>query len=162
MGHILYQHLTLVGYELNYTPIERACLVVIFASQKLQHYMLNHKVKLIASIDPLKCLLNKVALTRRLEKWVMILKEIDIEYVDHKAMKGKIIADHLAKAPLQDNHPLLTDFPDDLVFTLATSTKWKLYYDGYYLIMDQKQNPFFNTSRRLNTKFILDQLSLYK
>lgn len=26
---------TLVGYDLNYTPIERACLVVVFASQKL-------------------------------------------------------------------------------------------------------------------------------
>lgn len=26
---------TLVGYELNYTPIEHVCLIVVFASQKL-------------------------------------------------------------------------------------------------------------------------------
>ncbi|GLJ43443.1 hypothetical protein SUGI_0903010 [Cryptomeria japonica] len=32
---VYYISRTLVGYELNYTPIERACLAVVFASQKL-------------------------------------------------------------------------------------------------------------------------------
>ena len=30
---------TLVGYELNYTPLEKACLAIIFANNKLHHYM---------------------------------------------------------------------------------------------------------------------------
>lgn len=79
---IYYISKALVGYELNYTPIERACLAMIFASQKLKHSMLIHKVKLIASIDPLKYLLRKVALTWRLAKWVMVLNESGIEYVN--------------------------------------------------------------------------------
>lgn len=45
---------TLVGYELNYSAIERACLVVVFCMQKLCNYMLNHTTHLIAKIDPLK------------------------------------------------------------------------------------------------------------
>lgn len=78
---IFYISCTLVGYELNYSPIERACLSLVFVAQNLRHYMLNHKTMLIAKIDSLKYLLNKVALTSRLAKWVMILSEYDIEYV---------------------------------------------------------------------------------
>lgn len=32
---IYYINKTLVGYELNYTPIEKTCLLVVFASRKL-------------------------------------------------------------------------------------------------------------------------------
>lgn len=79
---------TLASYELNYTPIELEFLAVVFASQKLRHYMLNHENKIITKIGPLKYLLSKATLTRRLAKWVMILSEFDIEYVDKKAIKG--------------------------------------------------------------------------
>ena len=44
-GHervVYYISQTLVGYELNYSTIEHACLAVVFATQKLRHYMLNH------------------------------------------------------------------------------------------------------------------------
>lgn len=60
----------------------------------------------------------------------MILCEFDIEYVDRKVIKGKIIADQLSEAPMQDHHPMLIDFPDDSVFTITTSSTWKLYFDG--------------------------------
>ena len=38
---IYYISRTLVGYELNYSLIEQACLAVVFAAQKLRHYMLH-------------------------------------------------------------------------------------------------------------------------
>lgn len=62
--------------------------------------MLSHKVQLIARFDPLKYLLSRETLTGRLAKWVMILSEFDIEYIDRKSIKGKIIEDQLAEAPL--------------------------------------------------------------
>ena len=65
---IYYISHTLVLYEVNYTSIEKSCLVVVFASQKLQHYMLAHTIHLIAKIDPLKYLLSKDALMGRLAK----------------------------------------------------------------------------------------------
>lgn len=85
--------MTLSGYEFNYVFIERECLVMVFASQKLLHYMLTHTVKLIAKIDPLKYLLSKATLTSRLAKWVMILSEFDIEHVDRRTIKGQLITD---------------------------------------------------------------------
>lgn len=63
----------LVSYEMNYTIISKACLALVFASQKLRHYILAHSIKLVAKIDPLKYFLNKATLTGRLAKWVMIL-----------------------------------------------------------------------------------------
>ena len=32
---------TLVGYELNYTPMKKACLTMVFTTHKLYHYMLR-------------------------------------------------------------------------------------------------------------------------
>ena len=68
--------------------------------------MLSHTIKLIAKTDPLKYLLSKAALTGRLAKWVMVLSEFDIEYVDCKSIKGQVIVDQLADAPLSDSYPI--------------------------------------------------------
>lgn len=84
--------------------------------------MLSHKVQLIAHFDPLKYLMNRATLIGRLAKWVMILSEFDIEYVDKEVTKGQIIADQLAKAPLQDSHPMVVDFLDESVFALSAQT----------------------------------------
>ena len=85
---------------MNYSIIEKACLAVVFASQKLRHYMLAHTTRLVAKIDPLKYLLNKAALTGRLAKWVMVLSEFDIHHVEPKDIKGQVIADQLVDAPM--------------------------------------------------------------
>lgn len=123
---------TLVGYELNFTPIERAYLVPILVATKLRHYMLTHKVQLITKINPLKYLLSKEALIGRLAKWAMILSEFDIEYVDHKAIKEQAIADQLVDAPLTGDHPLVSNFPNEEIFMITTTQPWKLYFDGSY------------------------------
>lgn len=59
---IYYISRTLVSYEMNYTIIEKAFLALVFASQKLRHYMLTHSIKLVAKIDLLKYLLSKATL----------------------------------------------------------------------------------------------------
>ena len=74
--------------------------------------MLAHTVHLIAKIDPLKYLLSKVALTGCLAKWMVILFEFDIQYVEHKAIKGQAIADQLADFPLEDTTPMHIEFPN--------------------------------------------------
>lgn len=75
---IYYLIRTPISYKMNYSIIKKACLAIVFSSQKLRDYMLSHTTWLVAKIDPLKYLLSKVALTRRLAKWVMILSEFDI------------------------------------------------------------------------------------
>lgn len=78
----------MVGHKLNYTSIEKECLAIVFATQKFRHYMLAHQLKLMEKIDPLKYLLSKATLIGQKTKWVMILTKHDIEYVEHKTIKG--------------------------------------------------------------------------
>lgn len=81
--------------------------------------MLAHPIKLVTKIDPQKYLLSKATLTGQLAKWVMILNEFDIEYVDQKAIKGQVIVDQLADAPLQDDQYLKIEFPDESIMHLT-------------------------------------------
>lgn len=93
--------------------------------------MLAHTIKSVAKIDSLKYLLNKATLTGRLAKWAMILSGLDIHYIDRRAIKGQAIADQLIEAPLQDNHPIHTEFLDTYILTISTKP-WVLYFDVSY------------------------------
>lgn len=80
--------------------------------------MLAHTTRLIAKIHLLKYLLSKASLMGRLAKWVMILSECDIEYVERKDIKGQTIANQLAEAPLKDHQPLNIEFLDESIMLL--------------------------------------------
>jgi hypothetical protein len=111
--------------------MEKSCLVVFFFTLKLFHYMLSHTMQLISKIDPSKYMLSCTTLTGCLPKWVMLLSEFDIQYVNRKAIKGQVIANHLANAPLVIDHPLVTDFLDEHL-CMIEEPSWKLYFDGSY------------------------------
>ena len=66
---IYYLSRTFLEYEEKYTSIEKHCLALVWASQKLRHYFLAHKVCYIAKMDPIKYMFEKPALSRRLERW---------------------------------------------------------------------------------------------
>ena len=128
---IYYLSCTFISYEMNYNIIEKAFLAVVFASQKLRHYMLAHTTWLVAKIDPLKYFLSKAALTGCLAKWVMVLSEFNIQYVECKAIKGQVIADQLVDTPIQRTLPLNIDFPDESILTLTHKT-WVMFFDGSF------------------------------
>lgn len=68
-------------------------------------------------MDPIKYIFEKPTLTRRIARWQMLLLEYDIQYVVQKAIKGSVLANHLAHQPMEDYQPLKFDFPDkDIMF----------------------------------------------
>ena len=69
-------------------------------------------------MDPIKYIFEKPALTGRISGWHMLLSEYDIEYHAQKAVKGSVLADHLAHQPLDDHEPISFDFPDEDVMYL--------------------------------------------
>lgn len=94
--------------------------------------MLTHKTKLVARIDLLKFLLNKATLIGKLAKWVMMLSEFDIEYVDKKYIKGQVIANQLAYAPMINNSLIVSEFLDESIFIVTESRLWQQYFDGLF------------------------------
>lgn len=105
---------------------------MVFFTQKLHHYMLSHTMQLISKIHPLKYMLSCTILTRHLDKWVMLLSEFDIQYIDRKAIKGQDIADHLESAPLVVDHPLTMEFLDEHLYLIKEQPSWQLYFYGSY------------------------------
>ena len=124
----------LVGAEHRYSLVEKECLAVMFAVQKLRHYLLSNTVYLISRINLLKVLVTKAgSLNARLAKWLILLLQFDIRYVPQKAIKGQALADFLAEHPLPKDSPLKDDLPDEPVYIMETSlpnVSWNMYFDG--------------------------------
>ena len=71
----------MLPYEENYSPLEKTCIALVWATRKLRHYMLAYKVLLIVRMDPLKYLMVKLMQVRKTAKWVLLLSEFDIKYM---------------------------------------------------------------------------------
>ncbi|KAA0058370.1 uncharacterized protein E5676_scaffold1359G00130 [Cucumis melo var. makuwa] len=97
---LYYLSRTLVGAVVNYYPIEKICLALFFAIDKLRHYIQAFTVHLVAKADPIKYVLSRSIISGRLAKWAVILQQYDIVYISQKAIKGQALADFLADHPI--------------------------------------------------------------
>ncbi|KAG9447255.1 hypothetical protein H6P81_013383 [Aristolochia fimbriata] len=127
---LYYLSRTLVGAELNYTPIEKTCLALAFAVQKLRHYLLAHSTKLISRADPLKYIMSRPILPGRLAKWALLLSEFEINFVPQRAIKGQALANFLADHPVPAEWELTEEFPDEEIFLVEVLPPWEMYFDG--------------------------------
>ncbi|CAL8988475.1 unnamed protein product, partial [Prunus brigantina] len=127
---LYYLSRTLTGPELNYTPIEKTCLSLVFAIQKLRHYMQAFTIHLIARADPVRYVMSKPVLTGRLAKWALLLNQYEIIYTPAKAVKGQAVADFLADHPIPADWEISDDLPDEQVFFVDVSPTWMMFFDG--------------------------------
>ena len=56
---IYYISKKMLPYEEKYSPLEKTCVALVWATRKLRHYMLAYKVLLIARMDHFKYLMEK-------------------------------------------------------------------------------------------------------
>ncbi|KAL0447771.1 UNVERIFIED_CONTAM: hypothetical protein Slati_1905000 [Sesamum latifolium] len=116
--------------ELRYSPIEKICLALIFAIQKLKHYFQAHTIRLVSKANPLKYVMSKPVLSDRLARWYLQLQQFEIVYVPQKAVKGQVLADFLADHPIPAEWELSNDLPDEDVLVIEITPPWKMYFDG--------------------------------
>ena len=83
-------------YETRYTPLEKTCLALVWATRKLRHYLLAYSVMLVSRLDPIKYLFEKLVLTGRLAHWLLLLSKFDLKYVTRKFVKGRTVVEFLA------------------------------------------------------------------
>ena len=66
----------------------------------------------------------------------MLLAEYDIVYTPRKAIKGSVVADHLAEHAISDPGPMWMDFPDESIMNTEKSKgalvqkTWVMNFDG--------------------------------
>ncbi|TYK06279.1 uncharacterized protein E5676_scaffold157G00630 [Cucumis melo var. makuwa] len=126
---LYYLSRTLTGAELNYSPIEKMCLALFFAIDKLRHYMQAFTIHLVAKADLVKYILSRPVISGRLAKWAIILQQYDIVYIPQKAVKGQALADFLADHPVPSNWKLCDDLPDEEVLFVESMEPWIMFFD---------------------------------
>ena len=126
---ICYINKKMLAYEEKYSPLEKTCVALVWATHKLKHYMLAFKVLLIAKMDPLKYLKEKLVQDGKTAKWVLLLSEFDTKYVTQKFMKGRAITDHLAYCSPEEAEQIQGDFPNENIMGIELES-WKMYFDG--------------------------------
>ncbi|XP_077222157.1 uncharacterized protein LOC143856000 [Tasmannia lanceolata] len=130
---IYYISKKMLEYEIEYTILEKTCLALVWATQRLRHYLLSNKVLLHSRMDPLKYLFEKPALTGRIARWLLLLSKFDITYITQKSVKGRVIAEQLADAPVEENAFLKAKFSYEEIMELEEETprtRWLMYFDG--------------------------------
>ena len=131
---VYYLSRCLHGSELNYSPMEKHCLALVFTTQKLRHYFLAHKLLVVTKSDPIKYLLSRPALSGRIAKWLLLLGEFDISVVQPKAIKSQALSDLLAHFPSQHeedlHYSLPNEFHEEVCSVNMEDGEWNLYFDG--------------------------------
>ena len=79
---IYYLSKKFTDYESKYSSLEKMCCALAWTAQRLRQYMLYHTTqRLIARLDPIKYIFEKLSLFGRIARWQVLLSEFDILYV---------------------------------------------------------------------------------
>ncbi|XP_028111758.1 uncharacterized protein LOC114310044 [Camellia sinensis] len=116
--------------ELKYSPIEKTCLALVFASQKLRHYFQAHTMHLIIRVDPIKYVMSKPILSGCLARWSLLFNEFEIIYVLRKTVKGQALVDFLANHSIPADWEIFEEFPNENVFFVEVLQPWMMFFDG--------------------------------
>ena len=79
---------------------------------EIETYHPTFLVWIVAKMDPLKYLFEKLALSGRLSRRLILLVDFNLKYVDRKTFKGSVVSDFCAKNPLKGEGSR-KDFPNE-------------------------------------------------
>ncbi|GJZ52896.1 reverse transcriptase domain-containing protein [Tanacetum coccineum] len=88
----------LQGPELNYSPMEKLVLSLVFTAKRLRRYFQAHPIAVITD-QPIKQIMSRPDVAGRLQKWSVMLGEHNITYRPRTSVKGQILADFLVEKP---------------------------------------------------------------
>lgn len=114
---------------MNYPSIEPHCLVLIFTTSKLRHYLLTHLLNLVIRSNPLKYLLCQPIMSRANARWLLQLKEFDIIVVTPRGLRSQALTDLLYSSALKDTNV----YAKTCSMKKYASCKWRLTSTSLFL-----------------------------
>ncbi|KAL3684863.1 hypothetical protein R1sor_002885 [Riccia sorocarpa] len=104
---------TLNKSERDYTTTEREALAMVYAVKKCKSYLQGNKFVFFVDHQALTYLVNKVHITGRIARWLLLLQEFDFTVV-YKSGKINVLADQLSRIELGREPEYEDDsFPDE-------------------------------------------------
>ena len=88
---IYYPSKTLNDAKEHYTTIEKEMLVVVYSYDKFRSYILGSKVILFTDHATIRYLMSKKEAKPRLIRWVLLLKEFEIEFKDKNGTENVVV-----------------------------------------------------------------------
>ena len=136
---ICYESKTLVEAQINYTTMEKELLVVVYALEKFQPYILGSKIIIYTDHATLKYLLSKKEAKPRLIRWVLLLQEFDLKIKDKKGSENSLV-DHLSCLPISGGEEIGDTFPDMTISLPSQVTPPGTHTSSTSLSLGQSQN----------------------
>ena len=101
---------------MKYTTTKGEALAVVNACKKFQHYLFGYLIVFHTDHDSLKYLVNKLDLSRRIARWILLLQKFNYEIVV-KPGKANLNAEFLLRQRGQEavediSMELLHEFPE--------------------------------------------------
>jgi len=97
---IYYLSRIMIGEESHYNPVKKECLALVFAIQKMQHYLVRQTIHVISRVNPLRILMTRPTFTianvgkQRKKSWgeklQLILKKIKLQAELSSEISGKV------------------------------------------------------------------------
>ena len=114
---IYYASKILGGAQVNFSTTEKELLAIIFSLEKFRQYVLGSKIIVFSDHATLKYLLTKKESKSRLIRWILLLKEFDLEIKDRLGREN-VAADHLSRTQAEDSQIINKNFPDESILAM--------------------------------------------
>ena len=111
---VYYISRSLKDAETRYPRVEKACLAIVYASQRLRHYFLIYEVWLMTKSNAIKALLQQPILSGRISQWLLQLLQYDLRIGTPRAAKSQAIANLLAPFPGEEEFSLGDEVPGEV------------------------------------------------
>ena len=116
----------------NYTTTEKELLVVVYALDKFQAYLVGSDIIIFIDHSALKYLLTKQNSKARHIRWVLLLQEFNQQIKDKKGVEN-VVTNHLSRSIIAYNThdpPINDEFPEESLL-LVESTPWYAHIANY-------------------------------
>ena len=152
---VYYASKTLNEVQRNYITTEEELLVVIYALDKFQAYLVGSDIVIFTGQSALKYLLTKKDAKVRLIRWVLVLQEFNPQIKDKTGVEN-VVADHLSRLTIAHNThspPINDEFPEESLL-LIESAPWYAHITNFLAIGGSQLNGRHKRRNTSSPKFI--------